>query len=219
MAFHDIVFPLSVDRCLSTHEWLTEVLELGNGEEQRIPQWEDGRRKFDASLGVRSLKDLQDLLKFHALRRGRAFGFKVRDLVDYEVKSGEGVIGAYVAGQNTLQLAKNYTDAANSWTREIRKPEQGTVKVFYGAAQKTEGVDYSINYSTGALTILIAPAVGIIISATLRFYVPVRFVEDSIPAAEMVAAMKYDGTAAQDFVVSGSVDLPEVPMIEIKDYV
>src|ERR1051325_10211777 len=86
--FHEVVYPLSLERCLSTWEWLTNVMELGDGAEQRIPIGADGRRKFNASHGIRSLKDLQELLKFHALRHGETFGFKVRDLVDYTVETG-----------------------------------------------------------------------------------------------------------------------------------
>ncbi|HEX7956667.1 MAG TPA: DUF2460 domain-containing protein, partial [Pyrinomonadaceae bacterium] len=144
--FHEVVYPLSLERCLSTHEWLTTIMELGDQSEQRIPQGSDGRRKFDASHGVRSLTDLQALLKFHALRHGETYGFKVRDLVDYTVARGaEGTLQyTYNGVTASFQLQKVYTDAGATWIREIYKPEQGSVKVYRNGTLKTEGTHYTI---------------------------------------------------------------------------
>src|ERR1044071_2549400 len=154
MAFHEIVYPLSVDRCLSTHDWETVIMELGDSSEQRIPVGTDGRREFNAAHGVRSLKDLQALIKFHALRHGETYGFKVRDLVDYTVSVGaEGTLQHVYNGTTaSFQLQKIYTDAAASWFREIYKPEQGSVKVYKNGSLLSSPSQYSINYATGIIT-------------------------------------------------------------------
>jgi uncharacterized protein (TIGR02217 family) len=198
-------------------------MELGDQAEQRIPQGSDGRRKFDASHGIRSLKDLQTLLKFHALRHGETYGFKVRDLVDYTVSRGtEGTLQyTYDGSTASFQLQKVYTDTAATWIREIYKPEQGSVKVYKNSLLKTEGVHYTINYSTGVLTWTAGnfPVPGDVVEWEGRFYVAVRFAIKEIPAAEMYATLKEatDGSN-QMLVADGSVDLPNIPMIEIKDY-
>lgn len=222
MAFHEIVFPLSVDRCLSSHEWLTTIIELGDQSEQRIPQGADGRRKFNASLGVRSLVDLKALLKFHALRHGETYGFKVRDLVDYTVARGtEGTLQhTYNGVTASFQLQKVYTDAAATWIREIYKPEQGNVKVYRNGTLRTEGTHYTINYATGVITFTAGniPTAGQVIEWEGRFYVPVRFTVKEIPAAEFVATMDEASDGSGWVVKAGTSDLPEVGMIEVKDY-
>jgi uncharacterized protein (TIGR02217 family) len=216
--FHEVIYPLSLERCLSRHEFLTTIIELGDQAEQRIPQGEDGRRKFDASHGIRSLKDLQTLLTFHALRHGQTYGFKVRDLVDYTVSVGPQGTLQYVYDGTTkdFQLQKIYQDAAAAWFREIYKPEQGSVKVYKNSILLVEGVDYTLNYTTGMLHLNVAPVDGDIIEWEGRFYVPVRFDIKEIPAAEFWATMEEtpDGWMVKD----GSADVPEVPMLEIKDY-
>lgn len=216
--FHEVVYPLSLDRCLSTHEWLTRIIELGDSAEQRIPVGTDGRRKFNASHGIRSLADLQTLLKFHALRHGETYGFKVRDLVDYTVTTGtEGTLQyVYDGSKKTFQLQKIYTDAAATWIREIYKPQAGTVKVYKNSVLLTEGTHYTMDYTTGLITFTTAPAAGSVIEWSGFFYVPVRFTVSEIPAAEFIATM---GDVSQESVPkAGSADLPEVSMIEIKDY-
>lgn len=218
--FHEIVFPLSVDRCLSSHEWLTNIIELGDQSEQRIPIGQDGRRKFNAAFGVRSLADLQTLLKFHALRHGETYGFKVRDLVDYTVTRGtEGTLQhTYNSSTKSFQLQKVYTDSAATWIREIYKPEQGSIKVYKNGSLQTETTHYSINYATGIITFVTAPAAGNVIEWEGRFHVPVRFAIKEIPAAEMYATLKEATDGSNQWLVSGgSADLPEIPMIEIKD--
>jgi uncharacterized protein (TIGR02217 family) len=221
MAFHEVVYPLSLDRCLSTHEWLTTVIELGDQSEQRIPQGENGRRKFNASHGVRSVADLRTLLTFHALRHGETYGFKVRDLVDYTVSLGaEGTLQyAYNGSLKDFQLQKVYSDTAATWIREIYKPEQGSVKVYKNSALLTEGVDYTLDYTTGMLHLTVAPVLGDVVQWAGRFYVPVRFATKEIPAAEFVAWMDEAADGSNQWLVkAGVTDLPEVPMIEIADY-
>lgn len=218
MTFHEEVYPLSIDRCVSTWEWLTRIMELGDSSEQRIPVGADGRRKFNAAHGIRSLKDLQTLLKFHALRHGETYGFKIRDLVDFTVATGaEGTLQYNYDGvTKTFQLQKIYSDSSASHFREIYKPQAGTVKVYKNAVLMAEDTQYSIDYTTGLITFVTAPTPGTVIEWSGYFYVPVRFAVKEIPAAEFFASMH---EVNQEYVVKeGSADLPEVPMIEIKDY-
>jgi uncharacterized protein (TIGR02217 family) len=130
--FHEVVYPLNIETCASTWEWLTNIMELGDQSEQRIPIGADGRRRFNASHGVRSLKDLRALLQFHALRHGETYGFKVRDIVDHTVSTGaEGTLQhVYDGATKTFQLQKIYSDAGANYFREIYKPQAGTVKVY-----------------------------------------------------------------------------------------
>lgn len=205
---------------MSTHDFETTILELGDSSEQRIPIGADGRREFNASHGVRSLKDLQTLVKFHALRHGETYGFKVRDLLDYTVSVGaEGTLQHVYNGVTaSFQLQKIYTDSAASWFREIYKPEQGSVKVYKNGALLIENVHYEINYAVGTIFFDPAPVNGDVIEWEGRFYVPVRFTVRKIPTAEIFATMKEAEDGSGWVVKDGTVDMPEVGMIEIKDY-
>ncbi|HEU4597179.1 MAG TPA: DUF2460 domain-containing protein [Pyrinomonadaceae bacterium] len=219
--FHNIVYTLSIDRCASAWEFLTNVIELGGGEEQRIPQGSDGRRKFNAAHGVRSMADLQALIKFHALRHGETYGFLVRDLVDYTVARGtEGTLQYVYNGVTaSFQLQKVYTDSAATHIREIYKPESGSVKVYKNGSLLTSGTHYTISYLTGIITFLAPhiPTAGQVIEWEGRFYVPVRFTVKEIPVADFVATMEWDATAGQMLVRAGTADLPDVEMVEIRD--
>jgi uncharacterized protein (TIGR02217 family) len=223
MTFHEIVYPLSLERCMSAHEWETTIIELGDQSEQRIPQGSDGRREFNAAHGIRSLKDLQTLLKFHALRHGETYGFKVRDLVDYTVTRGtEGTLQhTYNGATASFQLQKVYTDSAATWIREIYKPEQGSVKVYKNGTLKTAVTHYNIDYAMGVLawTAGNVPVLGDVVEWEGRFYVPVRFTVKKIPAAEMFATLEEAADGSGWVVKAGSVDMPEVGMVEVKDYV
>lgn len=220
--FHEVVYTLALKRCASAWLWKTTVIELGGGEEQRIPHGVDGRRKFNASHGVRSLADLQALLQFHALRHGETYGFKVRDLIDYEVKGGAQGTLQYVYDGTTasFQLQKVYTDPAATYIREIYKPEQGSVKVYKDASLLTEGTHYTINYVTGIITFIAPhiPTAGQVVEWSGRFYIPVRFAVDEIPIDDFIATMEEAADGSNQWLVrGGTADLPEVPMIEIRD--
>jgi uncharacterized protein (TIGR02217 family) len=216
----DILFPLSVERFISAPSFHTTIIPLGNGDEVRIADWDDGRVEFDAALGVRSLTDLQILVSFHRRRKGMARPFLVRDLLDYEcstANTGEAVFGTGDGSTKVFQLKKNYVDAYNTDTRTILKPEQGSVKIYINAVLKTETTHYSINYSTGVVTFVTAPANGAVLEWTGRFYVPVRFMLDRIPVEEFAAVMELDTVSNQMLVDHAAGDIPSVPMIEVHE--
>lgn len=220
ISFHNQRFPLSVERCTPSLGGSTTVLNVGNGSEVRIAWWSDGRIEFDAAPGVRSLKDLKALVSFQRRRAYRLHSFPVRDLTDYEVALG--TEGAFATGDGTagpFQLTKTYYDADNSDVRAIRKPEQGTVKIYVNGVLKTAGTHYTLDHLTGEVTFLAGhfPAAGAVVEWTGRFFVAVRFVEDKIPFGEFVATMTLDAATNEYVVRDGSVDLPRVGLIQDMD--
>jgi uncharacterized protein (TIGR02217 family) len=218
MAYDNVPFPLSTDRCLGLFEFDTKIVELGNGLERRIANWDDGRLQFDAMPGIRGLADLRTLRTFHVCRRGRARTFPVVDLLDCH-QSDDDTAMAFAIGDGTagpFQLTKTYTDAGNSWIREITKPESGTVKIYVGATLKVEGTDYTINYLTGFVTFLSGhfPAAAAVISWTGRFYVPVRFELDKLPLQDIILNLQADTDGKFVNLKDATGTLPEILMIE-----
>jgi uncharacterized protein (TIGR02217 family) len=229
MSFDFVLFPLSVQDFVGTVEYLTTVIPRGNGGEQRLARWDDGLPKFDAALGVRSLKDLRTLVLFHSRRKGKARGFMVRNLLNYEVtgeESGEGVFGTGDGDETEFQLTQTTTDyttvdpvygtTGNTETRKIYLPEPETVTIF-ADGDEVSAADYTINYKTGKVTFDTAPGIGVVLEWTGRFYEPVRFVEDEVPADEFMALMKYDAVSGQYLLDKAAGKIPNVAMIGVRD--
>jgi uncharacterized protein (TIGR02217 family) len=237
MPFDYVLFPLSVHDFVGTVEHLTTVIPRGNGGEQRIAHWADGRPKFDAALGVRSLTDLRTLVAFLDRRKGKARGFMVRNLLNYKVTgetTGEGTFGIGDGTETEFQLSQTTTDftddpvygeTGNTATRPIFLPEHGTVTVYVDGIEQEEGVDYELDYKNGKVTFTVAPAGesspgagdGAVLEWTGRFYEPVRFVEDEVPVDEFKALMKLDPASGEYLLDRAAGPIPNVAMIGVRD--
>jgi uncharacterized protein (TIGR02217 family) len=219
MAYDNVPYPLSVDRCIGNFEFDTTVVPLGNGAEVRVANWDDALVSFNALHGIRDLNDLRALNKFHILRRGRARSFPVQDPLDCQATFDGSLMRLDVDGNGTagpFQLTKTYSDAANNWIREITKPESGTIKIYVSGVLKTEATDYTINYLTGKVTFLAThfPAVSAVLEWSGRFYVPVRFVVDKLPIQDVFINLKADADGKLILPKDATASLPEILMIE-----
>jgi len=220
MAFDNVVFPLSVQSFVSAPEYNTTIIPTGSGAEQRIANWADGRVTFNAAMGVRSRNDLQALIAFFRARKGRARGFLVKDLLDYQA-NGDVIAVGDGTGKTTFQLVRVYTDIVNSAVygttgnadiRSIYKPISGTVTVYSGSGGLTpliENTHYTINYSTGVITLTSGLPNGYILNWFGEFYIPCRFVDDKLPADEVYLDMVENKAAG---------NIPDVGMMEIRDF-
>src|SRR5437868_8112680 len=82
--FHEIRFPLDVSfGSRGGPRRLTDVVTLASGREQRNARWAHSLRRYDAGLGVRTLDALHAVIAFFEERRGRLYGFRFRDRVDW----------------------------------------------------------------------------------------------------------------------------------------
>ncbi|MES2906360.1 MAG: DUF2460 domain-containing protein, partial [Pseudomonadota bacterium] len=61
----------------------TDIVTLASGREERNARWAHARRKYDAGIGVRSLDDLRGVLAFFEERKGKLYGFRYRDPLDF----------------------------------------------------------------------------------------------------------------------------------------
>lgn len=188
MAFHEIQFPTGISRGSSGGPMrMTEVVTLRSGYEQRNTIWADSRRKYDAGLGLQDLKDLYETLEFFEARRGRLHGFRWKDWADYKsldpitaTSATDINIGTGDNSTTTFQLVKNYSDSGGSYTRTIKKPVSGSVKIAVDSSVQTEGIDFTVDTTTGIITFTSAPGSGLAVTAGFEFDVPVRFDMDEI---------------------------------------
>lgn len=205
-AFHDVLFPLELGfDAVGGPEFSTQVAVLASGHEQRNVQWTQARLTYDAGLGVRSEADLAALVAFFRARRGRGFGFRLRDPLD----SGSSAIGEPVRATDQLlgvgdgstlrfQLVKRYGFEGAEEVRRITRPDAASLLVSVGG-ELVEGWTLT---EGGALLFDEPPPTGADVRAGFRFDVPVRFGVDRL-----------------DVSLSGvrSGEVPTVPLIEVRE--
>jgi uncharacterized protein (TIGR02217 family) len=109
--FHDVRLPEDIERgAEGGPEFLTSILELSNGQEQRNINWSRAKASYDISYGItekdNGVDSFQTILQFFMARRGRAVGFRFKDWLDYQAT---GVTLSAISGfPLKFQLVKTY---------------------------------------------------------------------------------------------------------------
>ncbi len=209
MNFHDIRFPASLSfGSVGGPERRTEIVTLANGFEERNAPWADSRRRYDAGVGMRSLDDIETLISFFEARYGQLYGFRWKDWTDFKscspsrdvahedqvIATGDGVV-------TDFQLAKTYKSGAEGYRRVITKPVAGTVLVSLAGDHLVESVHFTLNATSGIISMIDPPDDGAEITAGFEFDVPVRFDADRL---EM---------SLQSF---SAGEIPTVPVVEVR---
>ncbi|CUH96408.1 hypothetical protein P22_2498 [Propionispora sp. 2/2-37] len=178
-AFHEVQFPPDISYGVTGGpEYSTDVVITGSGYEQRNINWSQARCKYQAAHGVKNEDQMRRLLAFFRARRGKAYGFRFKDWLDFRGK-GE-YVGTGDGKTTTFQLIKTYIDDGGyTDVRKIRKPVVGTVKVYMDGIEQQ--ANWSVNFTNGIITFVSAPAQGTVITADFEFDVPVRFDTDHCP--------------------------------------
>ena len=209
-AFHEVRFPLDI--ALGSRggpERRTDIVLTGSGREERNARWLNARRKYEAGYGVKTLAAIQTVVEFFEERRGRLYGFRWRDRLDYKsCASGatpsptDQLLGAGNGAQAAFQLVKTYGAAFAPYARVINKPVDLSARVAVAGVEKVVGVDFDVDATSGIVTFRVGkiPPTASAVTAGFVFDVPVRFdtdfLEVSLPAFE-------------------AGEIPRVPIIEI----
>jgi uncharacterized protein (TIGR02217 family) len=211
MAFHEICFPTAISfGATGGPERRTDVVVLGSGHEERNQRWADSRRRYEAGYGVKSLDDLEAVIAFFEERRGRLHGFRWKDHADFRScaasaspSATDQPLGAGDGATTAFHLVKRYGASFAPWTREIKKPVEGTLLVAVDGVAQAEGVDFLCDYAAGLVTFGSGaiPSIGAAVTAGFEFDVPVRFDTDRLE-------ISLDGFR------HGSI--PSIPVVEIR---
>lgn len=206
--FHEIRFPTDISlRAAVAIERRTIIASADSGAEERNTPWANSRRPFQAGYGVKSLNDIYDVVEFFEERRGRLYGFRYKDGLDYKSTKPESTvafnnqaIGVGDDAQTVFPLLKTYGGAHAPWTRYIRKPVAGTVSVGINGIEQMSG--WTVSTTTGEITFDTPPGDGLTITAGFEFDVPVRFDTDRLEIN------------LQDFKTGVA---PSIPILELPD--
>jgi uncharacterized protein (TIGR02217 family) len=188
----------------------TEIVTLGSGFEERNSRWANSRRVYNAGYGIKGLNDLHSIVEFFEETRGRLYGFRWKDFIDFKscapqdsttatnqtISIADGVTVNY-------QLIKKYGTGSTPWYRDIKKPVTGTVKIAVDGVVKSIGTQFTVSTVTGIITFLVGhiPTNGQIITSGYEFDVPVRFDTDRL---EINVSSFQSG------------DIPNIPVIELR---
>jgi uncharacterized protein (TIGR02217 family) len=209
--FHEIRFPLDI--ALGSRggpERRTEIITTASGREERNARWAHSRRKFDAGYGVKSITRLAAVIAFFEERRGRLYGFRFRDRLDWTSAAQNAAptaldqaIGTGDGARTLFALVKTYGGVFAPYLRPITKPVAGSVKVAVNGAEKTAGTHFSVDTATGQITFAPGhiPPNGAAITAGYLFDVPVRFDTDYL---------EFDLSGFEAGVI------PAIPLVEIR---
>lgn len=209
-AFHEVRFPTAIALGASGGPTRrTEIVSLGSGHEQRNQRWAQSRRRYDAGFGIRSLDDLYAVIAFFEGRAGRLYGFRFSDPVDRkscmpgsQPTPLDQFLGVGDGSTSEFQLVKVPPEAVSAVPRPIVKPVAGTVRVAVDGVEKAEGVDFSVDATTGVIAFGEAsiPPSDAVVTAGFEFDVPVRFDTDEIRV---------------NLVAFEAGDIPSIPLIEV----
>ena len=214
MNFHEVRFPTDISRgAQGGPERRTDVVVLGSGFEERNSRWAESRRSYNAGYGIKSLDQLYAVLSFFEERRGRLYGFRWRDHGDWksaepgaQPTAADQFIGTGDGATATFQLSKTYGGSFAPWTRVVSKPVAGSVKVSVAGNEQIEGTGFTIDSTSGIVTLLAGhvPAPGEEVRAGFEFDVPVRFDSDKLETN--VSGFKYGA-------------IPQIPIVDRKTVV
>lgn len=187
-AFHEGYLPLPTTAVRGGPERRTEVVTLGSGREERNAVWAHGRRRYDIGAAVTTIDMLNALIGFFEARRGRLQGFRFRDGADCKScaptaapAATDQALGVGDGACTTFQLQKVYGEGDDSYVRPIRKPVAASTMVAVDGVSLAPG-DFAVDATTGIVTMAVAPASGVGVSAGFVFDTPVRFDTDRLEA-------------------------------------
>jgi uncharacterized protein (TIGR02217 family) len=210
-SFHEVRFPLDIALgARGGPERRTQIIATASGREERVARWAHARRKYDAGYGVKSFTKLGEVIAFFEERRGKLYGFRFRDRLDFSSAPGNAMptpldqkIGTGDGVLATFQLAKTYGNAFAPYARPVSKPVAGSVRIAVNGVEKLLGTHADLDAVTGVVTFRAGqiPPAGASVSAGFLFDVPVRFDTDYL---------EFDLSAFEAGVIQS------IPLIEVR---
>jgi len=187
MSFVEVSFPaLPSFGYIAEPRYNVTVIQRAGGHERRNANWSYPLHRYTVTVGPRADADIATLLEFWHAMGGTAYGFRFKDFADYKSCKATDTVSATDqplvvrdSSPITYQLTKWYTTGASAspilriQSRPITKPVNGTISIADNGTLKTETTHYTIDYTTGVVTLLFVPAGELTWGG--EFDVPARF--------------------------------------------
>lgn len=166
--------------------FLTDVVALVSGEEDREERWEHPLATYDIVHSVRRPEDIAAIRAFHRARRGASRGFLLKDWIEY-TSAADGVsapsaldqpLGTGDGAEEVFAIVKRYSDAGGTYDWPVMWPVGGTVLVAVDGTPLGSG--FTVNRGAGTITFDSPPGNGDVLTCGFEFDVPVRFMEDQL---------------------------------------
>lgn len=197
-SFHEILFPEDISYGSSGGPGFnTTVIELSSGHEQRNINWSQAKATYEVSQAIKTREQMSEILDFFYARHGKAYGFRFKDWMDYQLV--EEVIAQGDGATAQFQVVKVYEPNGFPFVRPIRKLNPGTITVHVDAIDVT--ATSTIDNNTGLITLAAVPALNANVIVDGEFHVPVRFDTDDIK-------ITHDDWELMSW--------PSIPLVEIK---
>lgn len=183
MAFYETPrFPENIGAgALGGPEFMTTVVKVQGGAEQRNGSWTYPLHKWDVSQGLKVQSDFLAVRAFFlATGKGRLHGWRFKDLADYTAAhtgTEKGVVSGLTG--TTFQLVKRYTSGSQTADRKISKPIATGFELKDTGVTLTLTTDYTLNAATGVVTTAISRTAANL-TWSGEFDVPMRFDTDSL---------------------------------------
>lgn len=159
-------------------QWNTSIVRVDSGYEQRNEPWAEDLGSWDVGSFVTTHAEMATLLDFFNGVQGRLHTWRFQDPKDYSAVNQDLGVGDGV--RTMYQLQKSY--GPGGYTKVVRKPVAGTVRVTVAGVLQGEGAAYTLNYTTGLVTFLAGhlPTTGQAVTWTGEFDKPARFDIDQL---------------------------------------
>jgi len=166
---------------IKSFNWLTDLVSFDSGKEQRNQILEQPIREWPINWQWMDEDARDKLIELFQRTKGRYATFLYKDEEDYACTVADCSITA-IAAQTDFQLIKTYYPGETEEWSENRKDIAPSAVfqplVFLDDVYQTEGVDYTLDDTTGIVIFGAAPGAGVIFTAAYQFYFRVRFEDD-----------------------------------------
>lgn len=151
----------------------TSVLELDSGFEKRNSNWSVPRGEWDVGFGLLlkfqedpdNMKlDLDELINFFYIVRGKAYSWRFKDWSDFEVGYENGneidpqFLGLGDGATTQFQAFKRYSFGGQTFDRSITKlVDDSNLKLYQNSTLLTETTHYTVDHDRGIFTLVTPP--------------------------------------------------------------
>lgn len=202
MAFHDVQLPTAVELgARGGPRFKTTIVARQSGYEKRNIDWVNTRGEWDIGYGLKLRDDRLAVRDFFYARQGRAHSFRFKDHADFEVPDGAATVQDLEDGDGadtTFQIVKKYTSGGVTFDRTILRPIETSVRVFLDSEETSA---FTVDDSTGIITMDTAPGNGVMVGVICEYDVPVRFDTDKLD---------------QEMLLPDYIGIPNIPIVEVR---